>query len=514
MSRSLRKSTQDLRKLYRNRSEDSVRRRIHIDRRPTPRKLSTAMASQGDAAAQPLAGAANPPLPGNGDAGVQPAQPDAAPVADPGQPLDPALLPQPTTPTNLPQLSPQAGLRHSKSRSRSTSAARSEIHDAQIKELQDAIKELKQAKNKRDQSAAPAKSASSRDRHRPATRRSHSRSSRRRRTPSPRSRRSRSTRSRTYSRSRSRHRTSRSTRSRSPYTRRENTRSRSRHSRAHTRSPTRRSHRRHRSRSRSSASGSGRSASPHPRPHGSGKDYSPRAMRRQRADHPDDARAIADQYPHMGKPKGRRIPKSRLTLEPYRNLPHDLRKIAGARKSRRDLTMPEHMCGLLFTIAKGLDPDSEAHAAVTHAAQVAQDAATLTWPAVRGWSQACLAHIQEGDCTWKAPEMFLNERTRLSWINGKGKQQIKLPCIAYNTDRCAEANYHVTEGYTWVHACSCCHNGLPDANNSHAIKHCRRKHGLKLISEDGRPDNRRRYQNNNNQNKRDKPDNHPPAPKN
>ena len=142
-----------------------------------------------------------------------------------------------------------------------------------------------------------------------------------------------------------------------------------------------RAHSRRRSRSRSR----GRSTRPK---------ISLRSLRNDPAARSDADQALAAQYPLMGSTTGTRLSRSRATLEPYRNLPPDIKKRAGERRSRRDLSLPEHVCGLLFMALKAMDPGTDAYAAVEHTAQVAQDAATMQWPTVLAWSQACLSHLE------------------------------------------------------------------------------------------------------------------------
>ena len=195
----------------------------------------------------------------------------------------------------------------------------------------------------------------------------------------------------------------------------------------------------------------------------------------------------------MGRPTGKRLPRSSATLEPYRNLPPDIKRPASERRSRRDLSLPEHMCGLLNMCLKVMDTTTEAYAAVEHAAQVAQDAVTIQWPTVRAWSQACLAHLEGGSITWADKATFKDERIRLSWCKGKSQPDIKIPCPGFNTDTCKEKHDHSGEGRLWVHQCAVCFHGLTEPRYiNHPATNCRRKPGLKLMNEDGRYDNRRK----------------------
>ena len=215
-------------------------------------------------------------------------------------------------------------------------------------------------------------------------------------------------------------------------------------------------------------------------------------------------RALAAQYPQLGNHTGKRLPITGLTLEPYRSLPPDLRKNARERRSRRELTFPEHMCGLIKMISKALDPASEAHAALMHAAQVAQDAATLPWPAVREWTQACMAHIEDRQATWHDSVTFATERTSLSWIRGRQMEaERRYTCPLYNRGKCDHKNTHASEGTTWVHACALCFYMTGHEKTTHGAGTCRQKNQARTY-DDHRQDNRPRGHQN--RQKRDKQD--------
>ena len=438
--RSLRKSTQDLRKCYHaERTPTSVRRRI----RHTP---------------------AN-----NQQIGRMAAHQNQVPAADPDDNPDggeeiPAHLPK-TPPVGAPK----------------SPTAQNNEHEERIARLEELLVEKRKAESRRkrtsrssSRSTAPSNTSnkSGRRRSKSGSRASAHRSSRRRReSPRHRSTSRRSTRSRhrgsTRDRSRSHHRSSRR-RSRSTFSRPSHHRSRS--------------HRSTRSRSRSRRPRSSRSRS---RRHSS----SPRRKA---------ARAVKAQYPEMGKAKGEPLPVKGLPLEPYYNLPPDLRSKARARRSRRDMTFPEYMCGMLSMIAKCAPPDSQVQAAITHAAQVAQDAAGYTWAAVREWSQTALTHVEDGKDDWvDQTGLIARERTRLSWIKGKPPQEVKIPCHAHNTDKCNERATHYSEGKTWVHGCAVCvYAGADDSVSTNAANHtvrtCRRKSNIKYAYDDGRADQKRR----------------------
>ena len=125
-----------------------------------------------------------------------------------------------------------------------------------------------------------------------------------------------------------------------------------------------------------------------------------------------------------------------------------------------------------------------------------------------GWSQACLAHL-EGGATWADSTLFKEERIRLSWCRGKSVPDLKIPCPAFNTDSCSERKEHAGEDRIWVHQCGVCFYGLhgdPDKRyTKHSAHGCRKKAGLKLVTEEGRFENRKRQQNHN-QKRDEKPD--------
>ena len=195
----------------------------------------------------------------------------------------------------------------------------------------------------------------------------------------------------------------------------------------------------------------------------------------------------------MGSSTGRPLPLRRATLEPYKRLPPDLKRRADQRKSRRDLTLPEHVCGYLYMVMKVIDPASDVYTALEHIAQVAHDAATIQWHVVRGWSQACLAHLEDGTATWSEAAIFDREGMGLCWCKGRALPDTMIPCPAYNNDKCQETAPHSSEGRTWLHQCAVCFYGISDRiTTNHGAGGCRKKPGLKLIAEDGRHDNRRK----------------------
>ena len=280
-------------------------------------------------------------------------------------------------------------------------------------------------------------------------------------------------------RSRTRSRSTRRTRSKSRHSssRRRHTRSRSRSKSRDSRSRRTRSRSRSRSRSRRRQ----RSTSRH--------------SRRRTPDDNDLHRALESQYPSMGKPKGKKFPTHRLTLEPYKKLPPDLKRKAGDRRSRKDLLFPEHMCGLLSMILDTVDEGSELYGALEHATQVAEDAASLNWPDVREWSQACLSFVEGGKTTWADRSQFEKSRTRLSWVKGKSRDPTKIPCHDHNTSKCPEKETHNSEGKIWLHTCSICYYAIGDEDTTHISRRCKGKSSVKSYRDDARRDNNRWRQN-------------------
>ena len=142
------------------------------------------------------------------------------------------------------------------------------------------------------------------------------------------------------------------------------------------------------------------------------KDRSPCTVRRDPSVREESLRAMESQYPALGTHHGNYLHTSRATLESYRSLPPDIKRRAGERTSKKDLSLQEHVCGLLNMALKIMDPTTEEYAAIEHMAQVAQYASTMQWNIVRGWSKACLAHL-EGGATWADSTLFKEERIRL-----------------------------------------------------------------------------------------------------
>ena len=277
-------------------------------------------------------------------------------------------------------------------------------------------------------------------------------------------------------------------------------RRRSNSSRSRRRSPRRRS----RTRSRGSRSPSSRRRR---RSSSRSTRASPRASRRDTDTRDTATKALDKQYPKMGTSSGKRISTRHLTLQPYKHLPPDLKHTAGERRSRRDLTLPEHVCGLLNFALEAIPTGTDLHSLISHAAQVSQDAATLPWPAVRGWSQAALSHVQEGRAEWADSEFLRSERTRLSWIKGRQMESLcRTPCPDFNTTKCTEKDTHASEGRTWLHVCAACLYITGEERPTHGAKACWSKGGSRQ-NDDRKHDNRGRgghYKG-----KRDKPENRP-----
>ena len=460
--RSVRKSTQDLRNCYhdsRSRSRSRVsqaRRRIRTEKNTSPSTETPESRETGMAEPAPQQTPAAEPGQTNG----QPTQVGGEVVVDIAQvhrtPVSPAKTPE-----------------HQENG-----------HEDRITKLEQQLREYraeKEATNKR-----AARSASRSTAHSPKTGR----------TSAPRTARSKSgRRDRTRSRSRSPSRSRRSTRSRrrssSRRTRRSRSRSDSSSRRRRRRSTRSRSSRRSHSRRTRSRSTRTRSKSRRRDKRSTSRRDSPykeQDLRKQTDE------ALAAQYPSMGDAKGKPLPIKGLPNEPYYNLPPDLRSKARARRSRSDMTFPEYMCGFLNMAAKALPKGSEGRVAIDHAAQVAQDAAGYTWPAVRQWSQTCLSHIKDTTKKWVGnDDLFTRERTRLSWIKGKPLREIRIPCDAHNTDKCNEQATHYSEGKTWVHGCAVCVYASTDdasaqAATTHTLRTCRRKPTPKYYQDDNRSD--------------------------
>ena len=322
----------------------------------------------------------------------------------------------------------------------------------------------------------------------------------------------------TKSKSRSRSASTRSSRSRgrSPHSRRRYTPSvdrgsqrRKRSGSTRRRSSSTRSSRHTRRRSASRSRSRSHSQRRHKRKRSTSGRRSPRPPAQTLDARRNTTNALAAQYPSMGNPSGKRLPITGLTLEPYRCLPPDMRKKAKERRSRRDLSFPEHVCGYLRMVAATMDPSSEAYAALHHASQVAQDAAVLPWPAVREWTQSWMANIEERQATWHDAELFTNDRTRLSWFKGRQMEvDRRYPCPTFNKGKCEERVTHAAEGTTWIHACALCLHMTGIEKQSHGASTCRMRHSSRH-TDDYRSEYRPKGQSK--QGRKDKQD---PRPKN
>ena len=281
--------------------------------------------------------------------------------------------------------------------------------------------------------------------------------------------------------SRRRERSSRSSSSRST------TRSTSSKSERKRRSTSNSSRHRHYSRRRRSRSTSSRSTASR-RHRNPTPPTSPRKIRAQQEARRKADRALEAQYPSLGSSQGKSLSKRDLVLRPYKSLPPDLKRKAEKRRSRRELTFPKHMCGLLSWVVTALDPATDEHAIITHASHIAQDAASIAWPAVREWTLACMDHIQGGKVSWHDTDLLNNERTSLSWIKGRSPEYItRAPCHLFNTDKCKEKEDHTAEGNIWLHVCALCYYMTGDERRTHAAPACWKKTGPKSTDEP-RPD--------------------------
>ena len=251
-------------------------------------------------------------------------------------------------------------------------------------------------------------------------------------------------------------------------------RSSSRTSGGSSRSSRRRSSSRHRHRSggsRSSRRSRSRSRSARPRSkrrrtRSSSRRRDQRSKARTSSITPADElkEALEAQYPSMGSHKGKRLHKSKATLEPYRNLPPDIRENARARRSRRDLTFAEHMCGMLYMVLGILDPSSELYGVIRHMAHVAEDATAMVWKGVRDWSQACLTTIQDGDADWTSNLTGLVPGYRGS--EGNPKKRGKSP-VTHTTPLCVVRR--TTTRQEGLHTCTAAWYASTDWERKSAI---------------------------------------------
>ena len=489
-NRAVRKSTADLRKCYtepraaRRRQARAIRRIVPQNNNPLAPLETSSSDDMDPNHAEPIV-----PIQQNNAQGDQPAPQPAhnPPSPVPADQVQPAAAVVPA-PAQVP-VAPQNDTPRRRSSSRSTQ--RDTSYDHRLSKIETLLEE----KNRKEEAYRRRRSPSYRTRDKSYSRRrrksSRSERDRSRSRSTRRGRRSTSQRTRTRSRSstRSRHRSGsyrrrhrrRSYRSRSrsgsPSSYRRRHRSTSRRSHRHTRSPSP-------SRRRESRENGGAGAE--------NGNPSPSTLRKDQEARRDATRALDKQYSSIVKPRGKRLPTRNLSLLPYRNLPPDLKTEAAKRASRRDLSFSEHMCGMLRLILKTATIDPEHRAALTHVAEVAQDATTIPWVYVRKWTQSCLSSMQEGDIKWQDTDAILQERMRLSWVEGRRHKVEKIPCPAHNQEGCQETGHHDADGKRWIHACAVCYYGRNDHHNTHAAGYCKRKAGLKIMQDDSRMDNRRR----------------------
>ena len=126
-------------------------------------------------------------------------------------------------------------------------------------------------------------------------------------------------------------------------------------------------------------------------------------------------RAVSRQYRTAGKPKGRGHSLHDRYPRPHCFLPPDLRKRAPVRPEVQKLMMPEYICGYAHMML-ALGPSKDMNSMLTHLANIAEDAATLKWSAVRDWTEACFDHLEDGQFTWSNHQAFASERMRISWL--------------------------------------------------------------------------------------------------
>ena len=141
----------------------------------------------------------------------------------------------------------------------------------------------------------------------------------------------------------------------------------------------------------------------------------------------------------------------------------------------------------VLSYSRPLTPLSTPHAILKHAANVAQDATTLPWPAVRAWTQACVANIEEGKATWHNTDCLTSDRRQQSWINGcQMETKLIAPCPDFNADQCKEKATHSTEGRTWTHLCTLCLYATGEEKPTHGAHACWKKNSRS--NDDPKPD--------------------------
>ena len=193
-------------------------------------------------------------------------------------------------------------------------------------------------------------------------------------------------------------------------------------------------------------------------------------------------RALSRQYRTVGKPKGKRHAQPHKFPRPNTFLPPDLRKRARARPEGNKLTLAEYICGytrMMMSLSHPKD-SKDMNSMLTHLANIAEDAATLKWPAVCDWTEACFDHMEDGHFTWSNHQAFASERMRLSWLHGQANDNNALvPCPAYNADGCDSEGPHSEGHYTLKHVCAVCMYGV-GLECAHTAKQCLRKKSMSL----------------------------------
>lgn len=139
--------------------------------------------------------------------------------------------------------------------------------------------------------------------------------------------------------------------------------------------------------------------------------------------------------------------------------------------------------------------DSTVAHMISHLSHVAEDTAARGFAGPLTWSQTCIDYVTEGPTTWKHTGFIQQERTRLSWLHTTADRDTaqRLPCPAYNQERCTNKEQHTAGSVTLVHCCGVCFH-LFQREHYHPAKTCSK---AKQIM--GQPDPRRQHYNNNKQ---------------
>ena len=173
--------------------------------------------------------------------------------------------------------------------------------------------------------------------------------------------------------------------------------------------------------------------------------------------------------------------------------------------------LPEFVCAYARMALAHAPRDSTVAHMIAHLSHVAEDTAARGFAGPLAWSQTCIDYVTEGPITWKSASSMQQERTRLSWLHiAEPDTAQRLPCPAYNQERCTHSQHHQAGATTLVHCCGVCFY-LFQREHYHQSKTCTK---AKQIM--GQPDPRHQSRYNNNKQGDGKQGNQksPPNPKN